>query len=103
MLVSQALPYEPPTTTTALDDICPMSLTSAIGLEEFPVPHVQGHEVSGHRLRHESQTLIVALMRGGEPMAFGVNDVFLHAMFVHADEENDLRDPPGPTNSHPGG
>lgn len=65
-------------------------LTSAIGLEEFSIPHVQGHKVHGYRLLHESQTLIVALMRGGEPMAFGVNDVFPHAMFVHADEQNDL-------------
>lgn len=65
-------------------------LTDEIGLEEFPIPHVQGHNVSGHRLLHESRTMIVALMRGGEPMAFGVNDAFPSAMFVHADHHNDI-------------
>lgn len=66
------------------------SLTNVIGVEEFQIPHVQGHDVDGHRLLHESQTLIVALMRGGEPMAFGVNDAFPRAMFVHADHHDDI-------------
>ena len=65
-------------------------LTDLIGFEEFLIPHVQGHDVVGHRLLHESQTLIVALMRGGEPMAFGVNDAFPRAMFVHADDHDDI-------------
>ena len=65
-------------------------LTDLIGFEEFLIPHVQGHDVVGHRLLHESQTLIVALMRGGEPMAFGVNDAFPRAMFVHADHHDDI-------------
>lgn len=65
-------------------------LTDLIGFEEFLIPHVQGHDVVGHRLLHESQTLIVALMRGGEPMAFGVNDAFPRAMFVHADHHYDI-------------
>ena len=62
-----------------------------IGLEEFPIPHVQGHHTNGHRLRYEQQTAIVALMRGGEPMAFGVNDAFSLAMFIHATKPSDLK------------
>lgn len=65
-------------------------LTNEIGLEEFPIPHAQGHNVYGHRLLHEPRTLIVALMRGGEPMAFGVNDAFPNAMFVHADHHDGI-------------
>jgi phosphoserine phosphatase len=51
-------------------------LTQVIGLEEYPIQHVQGHTTTGHQLLHEKQTTIVALMRGGEPMALGVNDAF---------------------------
>jgi uracil phosphoribosyltransferase len=46
---------------------------------------------TGHRLRHESQTLIVPILRGGEPMPFGVAKVFPSAMFVHAKEATDLK------------
>jgi hypoxanthine phosphoribosyltransferase len=35
--------------------------------------------------------LIVAMMRGGEPMAFGVNEVFPRAMFLHAKGPEDIR------------
>jgi len=45
---------------------------------------------SGYRLLHEQQTLIVALMRGGEPMALGVNEAFLLAMFVYARCPDDI-------------
>jgi uracil phosphoribosyltransferase/phosphoserine phosphatase len=65
-------------------------LSQVIGVEEYPIPHVQGHTSSGCRLLHERQTLIVALMRGGEPMAFGVNEVFPHAMFLHANSPGDV-------------
>ena len=66
-------------------------LTSMIGLEEYTIPHVQGHPTSGFRLRHELGTTIVALMRGGEPMALGVNSVFPLAMFVHATQPSDIK------------
>jgi len=66
-------------------------LTDMIGLEEYTIPHVQGHPTSGFRLRHEQQTTIVALMRGGEPMALGVNSVFQLAMFVHATQPSDIK------------
>ncbi|RPA92079.1 hypothetical protein L873DRAFT_1711496 [Choiromyces venosus 120613-1] len=65
-------------------------LTEMIGLEEYPIPHVQGHQTSGYRLRHEKKTSIVALMRGGEAMAFGVNEAFPRAMFVHAKRPEDI-------------
>ncbi len=66
-------------------------LTDLIGLEQCPITHVLGHRTSGYRLFHESQTLIVALMRGGEPMAFGINEAFPHAMFLHAKEPEDIK------------
>lgn len=66
-------------------------LTGMIGLEEYTIPHVQGHPTSGFRLRHEQQTTIVALMRGGEPMALSVNSVFRLAMFVHATLPSDIK------------
>ncbi|KAM6501542.1 Uracil phosphoribosyltransferase domain containing protein [Amanita muscaria] len=66
-------------------------LTGMIGLEEYTIPHVQGHPTSGFRLRHEQQTTIVALMRGGEPMALSVNSVFQLAMFVHATQPSDIK------------
>ncbi|KAF7868697.1 hypothetical protein EAF04_005227 [Stromatinia cepivora] len=39
---------------------------------------------------HENQTLIVALMRCGEAMALGINDVFPLAMFLHAKDPKDI-------------
>jgi len=65
-------------------------LTTIVGLERYRIPHVQGYHTDGHRLLHEQQTTIVALMRGGEAMAFGVNDVFPLAMFVHAGRPEDI-------------
>jgi uracil phosphoribosyltransferase/phosphoserine phosphatase/adenylate kinase len=65
-------------------------LAEMIGVEEYPIPHVQGHQTSGYRLCHEKKTSIVALMRGGEAMAFGVNEAFPSAMFVHAKRPEDI-------------
>ncbi|GAB1313714.1 hypothetical protein MFIFM68171_03924 [Madurella fahalii] len=65
-------------------------LADAVGVEEYDIPHVQGHVTKGHRVLHEEKTTIVALMRGGEPMAFGVNDALPLAMFVHARQPDDL-------------
>ena len=66
-------------------------VTDMIGLEEYAIPHVQGHQTNGHRLLHEQQTVIVALMRGGEPMALGVSSAFPLAMLVHATEPSDIK------------
>lgn len=65
--------------------------TQIMGLEAYPIPHVQGHQADGYRLLHEEATLIVPLMRGGEPMAFGVNEAFPLAMFHHAKVPCDLQ------------
>ncbi|KAI4255969.1 MAG: hypothetical protein L6R42_006475 [Xanthoria sp. 1 TBL-2021] len=62
-----------------------------IGLEQPPIQHVLGRETRGYQLQHEKKTTIVALMRGGEPMASGVNDAFPHAMFVHAKNPGDVK------------
>ncbi|RDW76545.1 uncharacterized protein DSM5745_06537 [Aspergillus mulundensis] len=43
------------------------------------------------KLHGEGQTLIVALIRGGEPMAFGINDVFPKAQFLHAAKPEDVK------------
>ena len=66
-------------------------LADVAGLDMYPIKHVQDRTTHGFRLWRERQTTIVALMRGGEPMAFGVNDAFPLAMFVHASEPEDVK------------
>lgn len=65
-------------------------VTTIIGLESRPIQQVLGRPETGSRLRHEERTTIVALMRGGEPMASGVSDAFPLAMFLHAKEAEDI-------------
>ncbi|KAJ3863985.1 uracil phosphoribosyltransferase-domain-containing protein [Lentinula novae-zelandiae] len=67
-------------------------VSELIGLEEYPIPHVQGPQTqaNGHRLRDENRILIVALMRGGEPMALGVNEAIPLAPFLHAKCPEDI-------------
>lgn len=65
-------------------------LADMLGVEEYPIPHVQGHQTTGYRLYNEKKTSIVALMRGGEPMAFGVSEAFPTAIFVHAKRPEDI-------------
>ncbi|RMZ90942.1 hypothetical protein DV736_g1835, partial [Chaetothyriales sp. CBS 134916] len=67
------------------------ALVDAIGIEEYQIRHVQGGQSSGYRLARENGTLIVALMRGGEPMALGVNNAFPLASFLHAKEPEDIK------------
>jgi uracil phosphoribosyltransferase len=67
-------------------------LTDVIGLEGHLVPHVQeGKSATGYRLLSEDKTLIVALMRGGLPMAEGVNEVIPRAEILHAKDPDDVR------------
>jgi uracil phosphoribosyltransferase len=66
-------------------------LPELLGVEDYPMLHVQGHQISGHRLRHEKETTIIALMRGGESMAFGLNEVLPLAMFLHASSPSDIK------------
>lgn len=67
-----------------------LTFPSIIGLETYSIPHVQGGQTGGYRFRDEARTLIVPLMRGGEPMAFGVNEALPLAMFAHAKVPSDL-------------
>jgi uracil phosphoribosyltransferase len=62
-------------------------LAEMIGVEEYLIPHVQGHQTSGYRLLHKQKTSIVALMRGGEAMALGVNEAF---PLVYASRPDDI-------------
>ncbi|KAI9644624.1 hypothetical protein NHQ30_006646 [Ciborinia camelliae] len=66
-------------------------MSEVIGVESYKIPHVQGHQTNGHQLLHEDKTLIVALMRGGEPMALGVNDAFPLGMFLHTNGPEDIK------------
>jgi uracil phosphoribosyltransferase/phosphoserine phosphatase/adenylylsulfate kinase-like enzyme len=66
-------------------------LADTIGLEEYRIQHVQGGPAIGYRLLDEQRTSIVALMRGGEPMALGINDAFPLAMFIHAGQPADVK------------
>lgn len=66
-------------------------LTKVIDLESFKLPHVQGGTSVGHRLLGEARTTIIALMCGGEPMAFGVHEAFPGASFVHATQPSDIK------------
>ena len=47
------------------------ALLEYLGIEQYPILHVQGKQTDGYRLAGEKSTLIVALMRGGEPLALG--------------------------------
>lgn len=67
------------------------ALTEVVGLEEFSIKHVQGGSTTGHRLRGEAQTLVVAMMRGGEPLALGVSEAFPQSAFLHARDTGDIR------------
>lgn len=71
-----------------------MFVSELIGIEEFTVRDVYNNETAGYQLLKEGKTLIVALMRGGEPMAHGINNAFPSAQFLHA------REPKGITREH---
>lgn len=66
-------------------------LADVIGLEQCSIQHVLGRPTTGYQLRHEKKTTIVALMRGGEPMASGVSNAYPLAMYVHANSTADVK------------
>lgn len=66
-------------------------LSELIGVETFESAHVQGGFTDGWRIRDEAATTIVALMRGGAPMAPGVSEALPAAMFVHARKPDELQ------------
>lgn len=59
-------------------------------LRQHDIPHVQGKSTTGYAFHDEERTLIVALMRGGEPMALGVSEMFPRAAFLHAKHGTDV-------------
>ena len=65
-------------------------IADRIGTEEYPVPHDNGSQAMGFRLKDEDKALIVSLTRAGEPMASGVSSVFQTAMFLRTDDPFDL-------------
>lgn len=67
------------------------TLPDLLGIEEYKIQHVQGHQVPGHRIAGQGRVLIVALMRGCEPMALGVSEILPMAPFVHAREPEDVK------------
>lgn len=67
-------------------------ITDLIGTEEYDIINTRGKADKGHRLRNEQKTVIVPLMRGGEPMAFGVSEALPLAVFVHAKTSSDITD-----------
>ncbi|RAH75649.1 uncharacterized protein BO66DRAFT_433722 [Aspergillus aculeatinus CBS 121060] len=65
-------------------------LPNVVGIEDYPIPRVQGHHVTGHRLQGQHHTTIIALMRGGEPLARGIYDYLPEAAFIHAKVPDDV-------------
>jgi uracil phosphoribosyltransferase len=65
-------------------------LSEIIGLEEVEIKHVQNKPTDGYRFQHEKATLIIPLMRGGEPLAFGVSKAMPAACFAHAKDFSDV-------------
>ncbi|KAH8758340.1 uracil phosphoribosyltransferase-domain-containing protein, partial [Diaporthe sp. PMI_573] len=72
--------------------IATQHVSEMIGCEETAIVHVQKHRTEGYRLLDEEKTVIVAMMRGGEPMALGVSEAFPAALFVHANTPEDLKE-----------
>lgn len=70
--------------------IATQHVSEMIGCEEHEIPHVLKYQTEGYRLLDEKKTVIVAVMRAGEPMALGVSEAFPAAIFVHANKPEDL-------------
>ncbi|WPH04569.1 Hypothetical protein R9X50_00746100 [Acrodontium crateriforme] len=66
-------------------------VSSILGIDQHEMPHVQANKSTiGHKLHNEATTMITAIMRGGESMAFGVSEAFQNAIFKHANDPQDL-------------
>ncbi|KAL4939264.1 hypothetical protein BDV06DRAFT_38815 [Aspergillus oleicola] len=66
-------------------------LTEIIGLEKSVMHDTHGNKTDKYLLLGEERTVIVPVMRGGEPMACGLNEAFPKARFVHAKEAEELK------------
>ncbi|KAL4750459.1 hypothetical protein BDW72DRAFT_213356 [Aspergillus terricola var. indicus] len=65
-------------------------LVKLIGTEKLTMRHPQGNAIAGYQLLDEDRTLIVPLMRGGQPMASGIFRVFPKARIHEAKEPKDV-------------
>ena len=58
--------------------------TGIMGVETFTIRHVQGHPTVGYCILYKNETLIVAFMHRGEPIALGVSKALPTVTFLHA-------------------
>lgn len=65
-------------------------LGSIVTLSGYPLAHIDGYSTNGYRFFREDQMTIIAMMRGGEPMAFGVSAAAPTARFMHAHKPQDI-------------
>ncbi|KAI6839135.1 hypothetical protein KC340_g8200 [Hortaea werneckii] len=65
-------------------------VTQVLGTEKYTMHDAHQNETTGWRLKNEDKTVIVPIMRGGEPMAFGISDAFPKAVFHHAKEPHEV-------------
>ncbi|GAB1740239.1 hypothetical protein NU219Hw_g5355t1 [Hortaea werneckii] len=65
-------------------------VTQVLGTEKYIMHDVHQNQTIGWRLKNEDKTVIIPVMRGGEPMAFGVSDAFPKAVFHHAKEPKEV-------------
>ncbi|RMZ15562.1 hypothetical protein D0860_01522 [Hortaea werneckii] len=65
-------------------------ITQVLGTEKYIMYDVHQNETTGWRLKDEDKTVIIPIMRGGEPMAFGVSDAFPKAVLHHAKEPDEV-------------
>lgn len=65
-------------------------LSTHLGVSTIDIPHVLGHTDKGFTFADESSTLIVPLMRAGEPLAYGISEAMPAAVVRHAKLPVDL-------------
>lgn len=63
-----------------------------VSVETYKIKHVKGVEVDKYRVRDEKATLILSLMRDGEPMAFSVSKALKQAAFAHLKVFKDIHE-----------
>ncbi|KAK8048253.1 uracil phosphoribosyltransferase-domain-containing protein [Apiospora phragmitis] len=66
-------------------------LSEWVRVEQVAIPHVQGQQTTGFRMHRDEHTSIIALMRGGEPLAQGIAKVFENAMFLYAQDPQNVK------------
>lgn len=66
-------------------------LPKIFGLATRPISHVLGHATDGFGVSDERKTTIIALMRGGDPMARGVHTAIPQASYMHFKTPADVK------------